>query len=460
MALIGLSLALLAHPGGITLTAQQSAATRRVNVPYVPASAELQPAIFWFGKIEGVTNYADVRTYHNDAFVKVVVHIPDRELWNNPSATQTAAQLMSYDAVSLLVDMSGPSASTPSASTYWFVKQFGSARAVYRGDGGTWTASATPFTTSDAWRGSAPNNPSWDLGWSVGFEIPYTSLGLAGRPPEGTVWAFAVAVHDRDDQAGTPIPDQVWPEAMDRQRPATWGQLHFGRRWYTPPTTTVAGTSMIRHGLNGAVVPDAAVGGHSTCGEGLNAWSSWGNANYAGYSQFNIQNQWDVADFMCFSKYYVTFPLQSVPAGKSIVSASVTLNLFGNAGYNPTDARPSMINALTVRDNWDERSITWNNAPYAAENVAVTQVFPVAMRPAGPYQWDVSAAVADAYRDGQPLKLAFYSTDGDYHSGKYFYTSDSNDWNGTVRPTLEVRWSDGGTGLPTAPTGLRITIVP
>ena len=121
------------------------------------------------------------------------------------------------------------------------------------------------------------------------------------------------------------------------------------------------------------------------------------------------------------------------------ISASVTLNMFGNAGYTPTDARPSMINALTVRDNWDERTITWNNAPYAAENIAVTKVFPVAMQPPGPYQWDVSAAVADAYRDGLPLRLAFYSTDGDYHSGKYFYTSDSNDWNGTVRPTLEVK---------------------
>jgi hypothetical protein len=410
--------------------------------------------------VEGVTNYSDVRISHNDTSLKIVLHIPDRELWYSASATQSPAQLMSYDAVSLLLDVSGQAGGAPAASSYWFIKQFSSVRAVYRGDGSTWTSAGAPFTTGDGWRGAGPNNPSWDLGWSVSFDIPFTSLGLSGRPAPGTVWSLGVALHDRDDQAGTLIPDQVWPEGLDRLRPATWGQLHFGRRTYTAPTTAVAGTTLVRNGLDGVLVPDAGVGGHSSCGEGLNAWSSWGNANYAGFTQFNVQNQWDVADFMCFSKYYVTFPLESLPVGKSIVSATITLNLFGNAGYTPTDATPSAINALTVRDDWDERTITWNNAPYAAENVAVTQVYPVSMRPAGPYQWDVSAAVADAYRDGRPLRLVFYSTDSDYHSGKYFYTSDSTDWNGTVRPALEVRWGNGGVGLPTAPTGLRITIVP
>jgi hypothetical protein len=181
----------------------------------------------------------------------------------------------------------------------------------------------------------------------------------------------------------------------------------------------------------------------------MNAWTEWGNANYAGYTQFNIQNQWDIADFMCFSRYYVTFPLTSVPAGKSIVSARVTMNLFGNAGYSPGDARPSAINALTVSEDWVESTITWNNAPYAAQNISVTWVYPIdGSHPAGPYQWDVSYAAAEAYSKGQPLRLAFYSTDGDYHSGKYFWTSDVEDWNAPARPTLEVQW---GTSTPPAP---------
>jgi hypothetical protein len=189
----------------------------------------------------------------------------------------------------------------------------------------------------------------------------------------------------------------------------------------------------------------------------MDAWNQWGNANYAGYTQFNIQNQWDVADFMCFSKYYVTFPLSAVPAGKSIVSARVRLSMFGNAGYNPSDATPSAVDVLTVSEDWSETTITWNNAPYAAQNISATWVYPVdASHPAGPYDWDVSHAVADAYAKGQPLRLVFYSTAGDYHSGKYFHTSDSTDWSGTVRPTVEVQWGEAATAAPAPPTGVRV----
>jgi hypothetical protein len=192
----------------------------------------------------------------------------------------------------------------------------------------------------------------------------------------------------------------------------------------------------------------------------LNAWTEWGNKNYAGLNQFNIQNQWDIADFMCFSKFYVTFPLASLPAGKGIVSARVTLDRFGNPGYNAGDSKPSAINALIVSEDWNESTITWNNAPYASENVSVTWVYAVdSTHPAGAQEFDVSYAVAEAYRTGKPLRLAFYSTDGDYHSGKYFWASEATDWGGVVRPTLEVKWGSAG-GPPVAPSGLRIITAP
>jgi len=56
--------------------------------------------------------------------------------------------------------------------------------------------------------------------------------------------------------------------------------------------------------------------------------------------------------------------------------------------------------------------------------------------------WDVSGAVADAYQSDQPLQLALYSTDSSYHSGKYFVSSDEEEWNAEARPTLEVVWGD------------------
>jgi hypothetical protein len=54
--------------------------------------------------------------------------------------------------------------------------------------------------------------------------------------------------------------------------------------------------------------------------------------------------------------------------------------------------------------------------------------------------WDVSYAVAQAYAAGKPLRLALYEADSHYHSGKYFTSSNTEDWNAAGRPTLTVTW--------------------
>jgi hypothetical protein len=59
-----------------------------------------------------------------------------------------------------------------------------------------------------------------------------------------------------------------------------------------------------------------------------------------------------------------------------------------------------------------------------------------------PYTWDISRAVAAAYTAGGPLRLVLYSADSDYHSGKYFVSSDTQDWNETGRPTLQITLGD------------------
>ena len=442
------------HLGDNVLSAASApqAVIRRVNVPDLTGQS-FAPAIFWLGQVGPAANYADVRVWHNQSYLKFAVHITDRLLWYNGAARNEG--LTNWDAVSLYIETAGAGGQVPATTDYWFVNQLMTGSAAFRGDGSGWTSAALAFTPTTAWRGNGPNDTTFDNGWVAVFEIPFATLGLAAPPASGTTWRLGVVVHDRDDAAGTPIPGQLWPEALEKTVPSTWGELRFGRPVYTPPTTAVAGTTLVRQGLNDAVVPDAAVGGHSECGGSMNSWTEWGNANYAGYTQFNIQNQWDIADFPCFSKYYVTFPLNGLPAAKTIVSAKVRLTLFGNAGYQPGDAQPSAINALTVLEDWAEATITWNNAPRAAENVSVTWVNPVdADHPAGPYEWDVSRAVADAYARGEPLRLAFYSTDGDYHSGKYFWSSDVDNWGATTRPTLEVRW--GNAAAPGAATSLRI----
>jgi hypothetical protein len=98
-----------------------------------------------------------------------------------------------------------------------------------------------------------------------------------------------------------------------------------------------------------------------------------------------------------------------------------------------------------VAEDWDESALTWNNAPLAVENVSGSWVYPMENYPGlggVPFQWDISPAVAQAYAAGAPLRLALYSADGDYHSGKYFTASDTGDWNAESRPTVRILWGD------------------
>ena len=130
--------------------------------------------------------------------------------------------------------------------------------------------------------------------------------------------------------------------------------------------------------------------------------------------------------------------------GRLIVSATLTLHLFGSAGegWDP-GPQPSLIQALTVDKEWDEATITWNTAPLAQENIGATWVNPVSSHagvPGVPYTWDVGRAVADAYQAGRPLRLALYEADWAYHSGKYFYSSETCGWNPEGCPTLLVTW--------------------
>jgi uncharacterized repeat protein (TIGR01451 family) len=276
------------------------------------------------------------------------------------------------------------------------------------------------------------------------FHIPFASLGLTALDP-GETWGLAVVLHDRDDASGTSIPDQVWPEGMDGGRPGTWAELAFGMSTYTPPSATPGGTAVIREGLNEATVPDAAVGGTipSLCPGGSDyIWNVWGNASFGDESTFNVQNQSDVADWPCFAKYYVTFPLDAVPPDKAVISATLTLHQVG--GSAPDEAEPSLIQVLTVGEAWDEAAITWNNAPLALENVASTWVDPTVFPgwPGIPCTWDVSGAVAQAHAAGTPLRLVLYEADDAYHSGKHFVASETGDWNQVARPTLRVVWGD------------------
>lgn len=271
-------------------------------------------------------------------------------------------------------------------------------------------------------------------------------MGLAGAPASGTEWRLAVVVHDRDTFAGPALPDQAWPPLAGLETVDCWGVLRFGLPSWSS-SHPVAGTVVIRRPSEGSsLVPDADVGGSAAnqCpGDEFHIWNQWANLNWGTSPSVNIQNQSDIADWPCFSRYYVTFPLTDVPPGKRIVFATLVLHQFGNAGGDA--AQPSWIQVLVAERDWDEATITWNNAPLARENVGGAWVAPLDVFPGWPgvaRTWDVSYAVAQAYNRGEPARLVLYSADSAYHSGKYFVSSDTGDWNLEGRPTLVVRWAE------------------
>lgn len=430
------------------IVAAQDEALRQVNAPFDAPFGEA--AVFWFGRVGPAENYADVRVSYDETHLFLHIAAFDRRLWYDTSPT--VGDLTSWDAVTVYLDMGSSSSDGPDENAFrldgqlvwWEARD--TYQAAYQGDGSTWVPAAIDFVTKSGWRGDAPNNDLDDRGWWLQYHVPFASLGLEGPPLQGSVWGLATVLHDRDDAVGTPIADQAWPEAMDAERPATWGRLAFGLPRHIPPPARPEGTTIIRHGLDGARVVDADVGGSSVCGAAAapDYFSTWGTLNYAGKDFLNIQNQGDVADWPCFSKYYVTFPLDHVPPDTVIISATLTLHLWGGAGEGlDPGPQPSLIQVLTVDAEWDEATISWNNAPLARENISATWVEPVLEypgRPGIPYDWDVSRAVAEAQASGSPLRLAVYEADWAYHSGKYFDSCDVDDWGAEGRPTLTVTW--------------------
>lgn len=450
--LLTVSLAILAlvAPQSGSISAQSST-VRRVNAPYFVGEIPFaETAIFWFGRVQQAENYADMRVGYNDAELYVRLAAFDRYAWYDTSPTP--GELSAWDAATLYLSLDGNAGSTPDSDAYRFVGQLNwwEARAdyqvAYRGSGSAWMTATVPFSTTSGWRGDAPNNTGEDRGWALTFHVPFASLGLSGPPPPGSVWGMGMALHDRDDEGGTPITDKVWPETLDALAPSSWAQLAFGLPANALEPAVFRGSATIREGLDGAVIPDAAVGGTigNLCpGGSYHIWNEWGSRNYSATASFNIQNQSDVADWPCFAKYYVTFPLDSIPPGQVIISATLTLHQFG--GSDPSQAQPSLVQVSTVNEDWDEANITWNNGPLAGENVGQAWVDPLPEFPGWPgaaRTWDVSLAVARAYTATAPLRLALYEADSAYHSGKHFVASETGDWNAAARPTLNVWWGE------------------
>jgi hypothetical protein len=204
----------------------------RVNVPHF-AVADIgldhydEMAIFWLGRVTPTENYADVRVAYSDTKLELRLAIFDRLLWSD--TTPLPSELEAWDAATLYLDLDGNTGGAPDQAAYRFVAQlstYGTNRiawqTAYRGNGTGWVPAVVPFTTYSPWRGAGTNNTAEDRGWEAVLEIPFASLGLAGPPAPGSLWGLSVAVHDRDNSAGTAIEDQRWPETSSPTQSASW----------------------------------------------------------------------------------------------------------------------------------------------------------------------------------------------------------------------------------------------
>ncbi len=429
--------------------------TNRVNVPFFDSNIDFnKTAIFWFGKVTPDEDYTDVRMGYSQTELYIRLAIFDRLIWYN--LVPTLADLTNWDSVSLYLNLDGTKGFGPSLNTFRFDSQINDWepsrlpwQGAYHGDGVGWTPlSNNIFTTWSGYRWESDtiggiNNGQNNRGWEVGFSIPFSSLGLTSAPTQNTIWGMGIVIHNRNSQSGPLNPDKFWPELMSPTNPYTWGDLNFGIPTYSSRTYTNPQKSTIRQGLDGVTVVDGMVGGSSVCGEGLDVWNGWGNKNYTGSGFLVEQNQSDIADWPCYSKIYITFPLSTIPLGKVIVSAKLTLYQFGNS--DPSQAKPSFIQIMSVAQDWKTDQLTWNNAPLASQNYGGAWVDPLLAYPGDSgvaRNWDVTRALYDAYSIGAPLRLVLYSADSDYHSGKYFLSSSIGDWNKASRPTLDVTWGD------------------
>lgn len=424
------------------------AAETIVNIPQFTGEISYpETAITWFGEVTSSRNYTDIRMGYSPSELYVNTQVFDRLLWYDSNSSSPALQ--NGDAAMIYFQTSGtnPRMLRLTAQLNWWEDR-ANYQKIEEWNGSSWQGKTISFTTVSAWRGNAPLDTEDDRGWNMSFHIPFASLGIT-VPSPGTKWKISASILDKDSESGG-VTTSVWPTGASSTDPSTWTTLSFGIPQYFFPGIINTRTITIRNKLDGSIVTDASVGGDTVCGDGLDFWNQWGAKNYTGLDRFNIQNQGDVADWPCYNKAYINFPLTKIPAGKKIVSASLLLHEFGNAG-NSGEAVRSLIQIMRVKDAWSENTITWNNAPIPIENISSTWVSGVTtlVWPGVSYEWDVSKGVSDAYAEGDSFNIAVYSADSSYSSGKYFVSSDTEDWNETGRPTLMVTYGDLAGTSPT-----------
>jgi hypothetical protein len=451
---------------------------------------------FWFGRVDSRNNYTEGRVGYSDELLMLRFAVFDQKIYDDCPDVNTG----DWDSITLLFDLDGSADKTAlDERSYRIDAQAGrhgtNVNVLYRGSAGGWQRQNTsvgsdPEAAPDglnvqkAYRGAERDQ---SRGWANTFYLGWKALGFTGAPlstaAERTL-RVAVISYDRDDANGSLRGEpQGWPSAaVDQENPSTWGTFELLPAHYLSWNESGAGpavpkpayaigyepkpfvqgseqTVKIRHGLGDVVVENAAVGSSGVLCSGDDSYNfgdgveSFGGNTERSY--FHVQNQEDFADWPCFAKIYVKFPLASVPANKTLVSARLVLHHAMPTSGGDEGAR-SLIQAFPVANtlqdgttSWTGANITWNNAPWPFENAAgvwgdrAGQELGWDKLPE--WSWDVSRAVSRMLEAGQThASFALSSADQEYHTGKQFvHSADFPDWGDQdQRPRLDVVVAD------------------
>ncbi len=342
---------------------------------------------------------------------------------------------------------------------------------TYVAASGAWQLDANPknsghvwyHTVSQSWNSKAPNNVGGEFqnGINYFFMIPWASLGVSGEPASGSVLHMMVRMHDIDDpkdsevmnldplpsktgsQQVGPLPDTPWPETAKVDDPTSWATVVLNQAPYQPPAVTAA--EMLT--LNPSDVPtfrDVTIGGHSFIKDrwingggdpAAYAWETCMDTRFGNAVDLFVHPEGRPIHTCFFSRALFYYDIKDkIPADHAVTKAELKLYQFGgDSNQDSGDAFTPHISPVQVHrfeGAWVDKPlsdcVTWNTAPYAAENVGYGEVKPAADIGSGEWvTFDVTALVARAARRNEPLNMALYGADWRANTGKYFFSSEN-----------------------------------
>ena len=442
-------------------------------------------AIAWLGRFGENDDYAEVRAIYDADGLDLTISVTDLYLWwiltdGVQFGGELRAEPLDWDAIDIAIDPT-PSGHQPSANALRvLVANYSDSDPVgypetalphlatrtWMGGAGAWTSVPDAVSAGHVWYNAVqnswtaaqgPNDNYGDLDGGTVYHVfvPWASLGTT-EPPSGGTMRMIVTVRDVDDprdsdvtqgssptsgdslQVG-PLPTTTWPDRADGDDPSTWATLVMHQAPYAAPEVSASSVSEITS--DDVPTMDVTVGGHSFL---LDRWTSGGgdpdafaettcmDTHFAERPDLVVRPGAAPENLCYFSRALLMFDLAGVvPVGDAITHADLVMVHSGSdtradAGSPDFDALTSSMQVHRLEGKWTdaplEQSVTWNTAPFAAENVGLGTVTPDVANGGSTVTFDVTPMVALAVARGEPLDLALYGADTRPDSGKLFHS--------------------------------------